>query len=73
MHAVDFFPTLLSAVAEAAGEAPPSLSTELDGVSQWSTITNTSNLNITSIAHAWSPRVEIPHNVDPMLKAANGE
>lgn len=70
-HAVDWFPTILAAISEVVGEEPPVIP-GLDGVSQWATLRNSSNLNITNLS-AYSPRTEIPHNIDPLLKASNGE
>lgn len=44
---------------------------DLDGVDMWSTLTNVSNLNTSTIDPeiTYSPRREIPHNVDPLLHA----
>ena len=44
----------------------------VDGFDMWPTLTNVSNLNTSSIDPlvTFSPRFEIPHNVDPLLRAA---
>ena len=96
MHATDWFPTILSFVDSQVGNGTTKFSApELDGVDMWPTLTNTSNMNTSTIdpaitfvhlpvtvmnirvakscllAHTdrFSPRFEIPHNVDPLLNA----
>lgn len=70
MHATDWFPTILSAIG---GEKTPrdSIGFEIDGVDLWPALINVSNLNTSTIdpSVTYSPRDEIPHNVDPMLHA----
>ena len=46
--------------------------TAVDGFDMWPTLTNVSNLNTSSIDPlvTFSPRFEVPHNVDPLLHAA---
>lgn len=79
MHATDWFPTVMSFVDQyklahsqdgSVRESQPSFN-DLDGVSMWSTLLNVSNLNTSTIdpAVTYSPRREIPHNVDPLLHA----
>lgn len=57
-----------------AGGAGDSVISELDidGVNLWPALTNVSNLNTSSINPniTYSPRFEIPHNVDPLLAAS---
>lgn len=73
MHATDWLPTLLAAVSNGSWTPPPGLRDVLDGVNVWPAIVNISNLNTSSVdpARTYSPRYEIPHNVDPLLRAAD--
>ena len=48
------------------------LASTIDGVNLWPALTSVANLNTSTIdpAVTYSPRFEIPHNVDPLLHAA---
>ena len=72
MHATDWLPTLLSVVSDGKWVAPPHLAKVLDGFDVWPALTNVSNLNTSSVDPrvSYSPRYEIPHNVDPLQRVA---
>ena len=74
MHATDWFPTILGLLARrgaAPGAAQRAAAAALDGFDLWPALTNASNANTSTIdpARTFSPRDEIPHNVDPLLRA----
>eukprot|EP00040_Diaphanoeca_grandis_P031099 m.185331 g.185331 ORF g.185331 m.185331 type:complete len:534 (-) comp32231_c0_seq2:245-1846(-) len=72
MHATDWYQTIIGAICAKTNNVPPQIP-DLDGLDLWSTLMNVSNANISSILTSYSPRTEIPHNVDPLLKSANGQ
>ena len=72
MHATDWIPTL----AEAVGlELPESYLSSIDGVSLWSSITNSTPVQINTtdwpgILPEYGPRTEILHNIDPSTNSS---